>query len=116
MHQRAACVAAAEICAIPGAKNGGFSLPYSRSDPRTKAHKLGVCSEPPAWQSWTSALVKPGMIEHVGENPSVAQKMLIDRAVILSLRFASFDQKIINEGAVPITLHDTNYLIAWQNA
>jgi hypothetical protein len=41
--------------------------------------------------------------------------MLIERAAVLTLRLAKLDSKIINETG-PITLHDTNFIIAWQNS
>jgi hypothetical protein len=41
--------------------------------------------------------------------------MLIERAAVLTLRLAKLDDKIVNETG-PLTLHDTNYVIAWQNA
>ena len=55
------------------------------------------------------------LTRHVGGRPSVVQRMLIERAAVLVLRLAKLDDKIINE-AGPLTLHDTDYVIAWQNA
>jgi hypothetical protein len=60
------------------------------------------------------ARVRRDLTRYVGK-PTVVQRMLIERAAVLILRLAKLDDKIINESG-PLTLHDTNYVIAWQNA
>jgi hypothetical protein len=57
--------------------------------------------------------VRAELTEHVGK-PSVVQRMLINRAAVLSLRLAMLDQKIIRDQA--LTEHDNNHIVAWQNA
>jgi hypothetical protein len=86
------------------------------------AHKIGVYSRPPAFakldkrtrEAGFMAWVRHDLTEHIGGNPSVTQRMLIDRAAILSLRLAKLDQKIIADES--FTLHDNNHAIAWSNA
>jgi hypothetical protein len=58
--------------------------------------------------------VRDELTRHVGGNPSVTQRLLIDRAVIFSLRVSQIDRKIL--AGEPLTLHDTNHAIAWNNA
>src|SRR5271166_3087322 len=58
--------------------------------------------------------VRAELTTHVGPNPSVTQRFLIERAVVLSLRCAQIDQKIL-AGEV-LTLHDSNFALAWNNA
>jgi hypothetical protein len=59
------------------------------------------------------AWVRADLIAHVGGNPTIVQKMLIDRAAILSLRLAMADARIIDDR---LTQFDNCQLIAWQNA
>jgi hypothetical protein len=59
--------------------------------------------------------VRRQLTEHVGGKPSVVERMLIERAAVLCLRLAKIGEKIINESG-PLTLCDTNFVIAWQNA
>jgi hypothetical protein len=85
------------------------------------AHKIGVYSSAPVLRKLDKrtreagfmAWVRHDLTTHIG-TPSVTQKMLIDRAAVLSLRLAKLDAKIIDDA--PFTQHDTNYMIAWQNA
>ena len=58
--------------------------------------------------------VRTELVAHVGGNPTFPQRLLIERAVILSLRCAQIDAKIL-EGQ-PLTLHDSNFALAWNNA
>jgi hypothetical protein len=58
--------------------------------------------------------VRDELTRHVGGNPSVTQRLLIDRAAVLSLRVAQIDQKIL--AGEPLTLHDSNFALAWNNA
>src|SRR5689334_6635113 len=58
--------------------------------------------------------VREELTAHCGGNPSAVQRALIERAVILSLKVAQFDARIIaNE---PLGLRDSNYALAWNNA
>jgi hypothetical protein len=66
-------------------------------------------------EAWLIRRVQEDLIAHVGGKPNTVQRMLIERAAVLTLRLAKLDAKIVNETG-PLTLHDTNYVIAWQNA
>jgi hypothetical protein len=58
-------------------------------------------------------MVRTQLLQHVGSNPTITQKYLIDRAAILSLRLAQIDKKIIEE--TTLTILDNNQIVAWQN-
>lgn len=58
--------------------------------------------------------VRKDLTAHIGGAPNPAQRMLIERAVILSLRVAMLDQKIVN-GEILTQLDNVQYL-AWSNA
>jgi hypothetical protein len=58
--------------------------------------------------------VRADLTAHCGGRPNAVQRALIERAVILSLRVAQFDARII-EGE-PLGLRDSNYALAWNNA
>jgi hypothetical protein len=81
--------------------------PYSRShrlakvDRRTQSGKL-------------LDAVRAELLEHVGPNPTPVQRMLIQRACVLSLRLAQIDRKIFEEQE--FTVIDNNQAVAWQNA
>lgn len=51
--------------------------------------------------------------EYVGD-PTITQKMLIDRAAVLSVRIAQIDRKILSNQE--LTVVDNNSAIAWMNA
>jgi hypothetical protein len=85
------------------------------------AHRIGVYSRAPVLRKLDKrtreagymAWVERDLTEHCGGNPTVVQRMLIDRAAILSLRLAMADARII---ADRLTQLDNLQLIAWQNA
>jgi hypothetical protein len=58
--------------------------------------------------------VRKDLTAHIGGSPNPAQRMLIERAVILSLRVAMLDQKIV-AGEILTTL-DNNQYLAWSNS
>lgn len=58
--------------------------------------------------------VRAELLEHVGPNPTPVQRMLIQRACVLSLRLAQIDRKIFEEQE--FTTIDNNQAVAWQNA
>ena len=97
-------------------------MTYDPKAPRAKAHKLGCYSKRPALAKLDRRTKEAGYIEWVrhdltqavGGSPSIPQKMLIERAAVLSLRLAKIDQKIIDDA--DLTLHDNNFVIAWTNA
>ena len=64
-------------------------------------------------EAWFMTRVRRNLTEHVG-NPSFVQRLLIERAAVLMLRLALFDQKVVDNE--PIPLHSDQWIIAWQNA
>jgi len=58
--------------------------------------------------------VREDLLEHIGGKPTVVERMLIERASILTLRLAKLDQKIVADRH--FTEHDNNHAIAWTNA
>jgi hypothetical protein len=58
--------------------------------------------------------VRAELTAHCGGSPSATQRALIERAVILSLRVAQIDAKILAGEA--LTLHDSNFALAWNNS
>jgi hypothetical protein len=58
--------------------------------------------------------VRAELTAHCGGNPNAVQRALIERAAILSLRVAQLDAKIVAGEA--LTLHDSNFALAWNNA
>jgi len=58
--------------------------------------------------------VRAELIAHVGGHPNPVQRALIERAVMLSLKVAQIDAKMLAGG--PLTTHDSNYALAWNNA
>ena len=58
--------------------------------------------------------VRAELTAHVGGHPSAIQRALIERAVMLSLQVAQIDAKMLAGG--PLTVHDSNYALAWNNA
>lgn len=58
--------------------------------------------------------LRADLARHVGGSPSTTQRLLIDRAAMLSLRLAKLDEKmVLGEG---LTDHDTGVYLAWSNA
>jgi hypothetical protein len=58
--------------------------------------------------------VRGELIAHCGGRPTVVQNALIERAVILSLRVAQIDAKLV--AGETLTLHDSNAALAWNNS
>ena len=58
--------------------------------------------------------VRAELEAHVGPNPSYPQRVLIDRAVFLTLRVAQIDAKIL--AGEELTTHDSNFALAWNNS
>jgi hypothetical protein len=59
--------------------------------------------------------VRTELTAHVGGKPNFVQRMLIERAVILTLRCAQIDDMIMADKKI-LSQMDTNQGIAWQNA
>jgi hypothetical protein len=64
-------------------------------------------------EAWFMQRVRQHLAEHVG-SPSFVQRLLIERAAVLMLRLALFDQKVVDNE--PIPLHSDQWIVAWQNA
>src|SRR5262249_49763616 len=58
--------------------------------------------------------VRAELTAHVGGEPTVTQRLLIERAAILSLRVAQLDARILT-GEL-LTQHDNQHGLAWNNA
>jgi hypothetical protein len=58
--------------------------------------------------------VREELTLHVGGHPNAIQRALIERAVILSLRVAQIDAKII--AGEELSLHASNHAIAFNNS
>jgi hypothetical protein len=58
--------------------------------------------------------VQAELLEHIGQPPNPVERMLIERAAVLSLRLAQIDKKIFAEQE--FTILDNNQAVAWQNA
>jgi hypothetical protein len=59
-------------------------------------------------------LTREALLKHVGGRPSTVQALLIERAVILALKCAQIDAKIMSGEAM--TMHDNQHGLAWQNS
>ena len=58
--------------------------------------------------------IRDELIEHVGGQPSVAQRLTIDRLAVVTLRLSLFDQKLASDQ--PVTDHDSRVYAALHNA
>jgi hypothetical protein len=92
------------------------------SQPPGKIRKVGPYSSPNILakldgRTREAALmrrVRADLTVHVGGDPTFPQRLLIDRAVVLALRVAQIEAKMI--AGETLTLHDNNHAIAWHNA
>jgi hypothetical protein len=57
--------------------------------------------------------VRSDLIKHVGGTPSTTQRVLIERAVMLTVQLARMDAKSLSEGAM--SGHATAEYLAWSN-
>ena len=57
--------------------------------------------------------VRQMLTDDIGGNPTFIQRLLIDRAAVLSLRLALADERIVEDRLVE---YDHKALVAWQNA
>jgi hypothetical protein len=58
--------------------------------------------------------IKSALIQHLGGNPSTAQRMLIDRIAALTLRLELMDKEAL--AGNPETERDARSYLAWSNA
>lgn len=58
--------------------------------------------------------IREALVKHVGGRPSTVQALLIERAVILALKCAQIDAKIMS--GETMTRHDSEHGLAWVNA
>jgi hypothetical protein len=82
---------------------GSYSAPHmlAKLDYRTK-------------EGFLVRRVRHELSQHVGGSPSVTQRLLIERAAILSLRLAQLDRKIVADQH--FTILDNNQYLAWANS
>jgi hypothetical protein len=57
--------------------------------------------------------VRADLIKHVGGKPSATQRVLIERAVMLTVQLGRMDAKALSEGAM--SGHATAEYLAWSN-
>ena len=55
------------------------------------------------------------LLEHIGGNPSIVQRALIQRAARLALHLELMDERALAHGA-PFTTHDHLHYVSWSNA
>jgi hypothetical protein len=55
------------------------------------------------------------LLDHIGNNPSVTQRCLIQRAARLALHLELMDERSL-AGDHVFTVHDHNHYVAWSNA
>jgi hypothetical protein len=104
------------------ARNTGAHLFGKRGPGRSKGQGLGVYSclrslvrvDKRSREYRLMRQIREDLTAHVGGNPNPAQRMLIERAVILSLRVAMLDQKIV-AGEI-LTGQDNVQYLAWSNS
>jgi hypothetical protein len=58
--------------------------------------------------------VRADLTAHVGGQPSTTQRLLIERATMLSLRIALFDVRVAEDG--DFSEHDGKQYLAWSNS
>lgn len=58
--------------------------------------------------------IREELTAHVGGHPSVTERLLIERCVMLSLKCAQIDARIL--AGEPFTDHDHRHGLAWMNA
>ena len=99
--------------------------PYNnrpKPGPRYTAHKIGAHSRPHTLakvdgrtrEAAILSRVRADLTEHMGGNPNIVQKMLIERCAWLAVRLALLDKKI--ERGEGFTQIDSNTYLAWHNS
>jgi len=58
--------------------------------------------------------LRADLLAHVGGSPTVTQRLLIERAVMLSTRIALFDIRVAEDG--DFSEHDGKQYLAWSNS
>jgi hypothetical protein len=58
--------------------------------------------------------IRDDLCAHVGGQPSVAQRMIIDRLAVVTLRLSLFDQKLASDQ--PVTDHDSRVYASLHNS
>jgi hypothetical protein len=89
----------------------GEDRPKPKSKPRRRLLRLtdGRTSE-----AQLIARVTAELTEHVGGKPTASQRMLIERAAMLSLQVFLMDKQGIRDGG--LNPHNTNAYLAWSNS
>ena len=60
--------------------------------------------------------LKAGLLAHVGENPTVTQRILVNRAVSLQQHLTAMDRRFVDSGGQMLSEHAGQQYIAWSNA
>ena len=55
------------------------------------------------------------LVAHVGGNPTVIQRQLIERAAMLMLRLRMMDRRLAEDGGRKFTRNDSTQYLAWSN-
>jgi hypothetical protein len=92
------------------------------ANPNPKVREVGAYSRPNALakldgrtkEAMLMRRIRTELIAHVGGKPNAVERALIERAVILSLRVAQIDAKIV--AGEMLTTHDNAHALAWNNA
>ena len=124
--KRIACQRSGDTRKILGLIRDAPAVPKRKSKPRDryvhKAPKLGPYSrvyrlaklDGRTREAALIRRVRDELLAHVGQRPTITQRLLIDRAAILSLRLAQIDRRIFADET--LTILDNNQTVAWQNA
>jgi hypothetical protein len=55
------------------------------------------------------------LVAHIGGNPTVIQRQLIERAAMLMLRLRMMDRRLAEDGGRKFTRNDSTQYLAWSN-
>jgi len=64
--------------------------------------------------AWLLRRIQEELTDHIGGNPTVTQRIIIERASIVALRLSYLDQKILDDEE--FTILDNNQYLAWANS
>jgi hypothetical protein len=82
--------------------------------PHTKQHRLLEGIDWRTREGQVLIAARAELTAHVGGNPNSVQKVLIERAAVLSLFIALMDARALEAGTM--TSHDSKMYLAWVNA
>lgn len=88
-------------------------MDMQRIGPHSRPHKLQVIDGRSA-EARRMKAIRAELVEHVGGNPSTAQRLLIDRVAMLLLRMELMDREAL--AGSPMTDIDQRAYLGWNNA